>query len=84
MPYWIEYWNRKLDGKLGPGVGSDSFQPIDGRASLRTAMAEAERRGKHLPRFEAYRIMHGPSTSRCQLCSSVIPLPRPKAVNAEQ
>lgn len=55
MATYIEFYNAKLDGKLGPAMGSEGFQPIDGRYGIERAISEARKRALKLRNVQSYR-----------------------------
>jgi hypothetical protein len=61
---WIQFFNRKLDGKLGEALGSEGLQRLDGRLGVRSATQEAYSRAYNLRKvqdYEAFQIMSGSS-----------------------
>jgi hypothetical protein len=70
--YWIEYHNRKLDNSTGPALGSDGFQPLDGRYGLATAHRIAKERAEALNKgYTGYRIMAGAKASTAVAVTTV-------------
>jgi hypothetical protein len=63
MLYAVFHNNNRLDGKLAPLMGSDSYLPIDGRYSVARAKALAEKQIHRLrnvqPDIVGYEIRRG-------------------------
>ena len=76
MALWIEFHKPDLTGNLAPALGSDGFQRCDGRASIRTAKIEAQRRAHNLrfvqPHYSAFRIMSGDMPRNSRAVSGLI------------
>ena len=67
MARWIEYY-KTHDGKIMPALGSEGFQPVDGRFGLARCHEEARDRARRLAnvqKYTHYRIRQGrmPSSS---------------------
>lgn len=77
--YWIEYHHTDLSGQLSPALGTEAFQPLDGRLSLESAHAEAQNRAylmRKVHKYEGYRIMRGNRPSTAKPVTKVVKLER--------
>lgn len=58
----VQFYNRKLDGKLGEALGSEGRQRLDGRLGVHSAVQEAFTRAynlRNVQRYEAFAILKG-------------------------
>lgn len=73
--HWIQFFNRKGDGKLGPALGSDGLHRLDARLGKVSAIQEAHSRAYQLRKvqtYEAFQIMRGPTIQDLRPITPVI------------
>lgn len=64
MTRYVQFWTRQTDGRVTPALGSDGVLWLDGRWSLQTIRAKAEKQAEALkrvqPHYCAFSVHSGP------------------------